>query len=275
MPLICEKSEKKEAHPLTEGNFNVFPGWTGKWGDWSPDGKEIVFSHTESQDLDDFYYANISKVEISTGNIVALSNRKTCESSPFCSPDGKWVSYLSSSIPPEIYSSNHIYLISSHGGEPVRLGDTYHSMVYNTGWSKDSEYIYFKESVKTKSAILAMPVDGSSPVDVINDDLIINRININESHSTAGFICENFNEPQEVYITDLDDIDRVKITSINSKLCEYSYSKTEIIRWKSTDGLEIEGLLTYPVNFHKGRKYPLVLIIHGGPPGVFGRNRTL
>jgi dipeptidyl aminopeptidase/acylaminoacyl peptidase len=45
--------------------------------------------------------------------------------------------------------------------------------------------------------------------------------------------------------------------------------RTEVIRWKSADGLEIEGLLTYPVGYAKGKRAPLLLVIHGGPMGVF------
>jgi dipeptidyl aminopeptidase/acylaminoacyl peptidase len=45
--------------------------------------------------------------------------------------------------------------------------------------------------------------------------------------------------------------------------------KTEVIKWKSADGREIEGLLTYPLNYMEGKKYPLILNIHGGPAGVF------
>src|SRR5205085_9397972 len=50
--------------------------------------------------------------------------------------------------------------------------------------------------------------------------------------------------------------------------------KTEILTWKSKDGREIEGLGTYPVNYKKGRKYPLILNIHGGPAGAFTQTYT-
>ena len=59
-----------------------------------------------------------------------------------------------------------------------------------------------------------------------------------------------------------------KLSDINN--FEYpKRSKTEIISWKSFDGLEIEGILTYPKNYKKGTKYPIILQIHGGPAGVF------
>src|SRR6185369_445542 len=48
--------------------------------------------------------------------------------------------------------------------------------------------------------------------------------------------------------------------------------KTELVNWKAKDGLNIEGLLTYPVNFQKGKQYPLLLVIHGGPAGVYSQS---
>jgi len=65
-----------------------------------------------------------------------------------------------------------------------------------------------------------------------------------------------------------------KITNFNSDLDLPTITKTELIKWKSKDGLEIEGLLSYPANYNKRKKYPLALIIHGGPAGVFTQSFT-
>jgi len=61
----------------------------------------------------------------------------------------------------------------------------------------------------------------------------------------------------------------VKISNVNPGIASYPVPKTEVIKWKSFDDKEIEGLLTYPLNFENGKKYPLILNIHGGPAGVF------
>ena len=53
-----------------------------------------------------------------------------------------------------------------------------------------------------------------------------------------------------------------------------THGKTEVIRWRSKDGMEIEGLLTYPINYREGKKVPLVLNIHGGPAGVYTEGYT-
>jgi dipeptidyl aminopeptidase/acylaminoacyl peptidase len=60
-----------------------------------------------------------------------------------------------------------------------------------------------------------------------------------------------------------------RVSRANLDLPKLPLGKTEVIRWKSKDGLEVEGLLTYPVDYQAGKKCPLILNIHGGPAGVF------
>ena len=76
----------------------------------------------------------------------------------------------------------------------------------------------------------------------------------------------------EVYLSGASAFKPIQISRANADLPQLTLGKTEIIRWKSKDGKEIEGLLTYPVNFKKGVKVPLVLSIHGGPAEVYQQN---
>ena len=64
----------------------------------------------------------------------------------------------------------------------------------------------------------------------------------------------------------------IQVSRANSDLPKLPLGRTDVIRWKSKDGLDVEGLLTYPLGYEKGRKYPLILTIHGGPAGVFSES---
>ena len=85
---------------------------------------------------------------------------------------------------------------------------------------------------------------------------------------------EDFLEAPELYKFDIQEALYTKLTSINDDLPKPAMSKSEIINWKSFDGKEIEGILHYPLNFVEGKKYPLLLLTHGGPAGVFMRTFT-
>ena len=88
------------------------------------------------------------------------------------------------------------------------------------------------------------------------------------------FVREELNKPSEVYVSDLRKISPKQLSSFNSSLEFPKLAKTELLKWLSNDGLEIEGLLTYPTKYNKRKKYPLALIIHGGPAGVFSQSFT-
>src|SRR2546425_7263004 len=85
----------------------------------------------------------------------------------------------------------------------------------------------------------------------------------------AGFTAQTADHAPEVYVTRLDRFAPVQVSRANAALPHHPLGRTEVVRWKSSDGMEIEGLLTYPIGYEKGKHYPLVLVIHGGPTGVF------
>src|SRR5207249_8381344 len=87
-----------------------------------------------------------------------------------------------------------------------------------------------------------------------------------------GFILQNTSTPPEAYVSTSGNFLPVKISNINAEIAKQPIPKTEIIKWKSFDGKEIEGLLTYPLKYEPGKKYPLILNVHGGPAGVFSQN---
>jgi dipeptidyl aminopeptidase/acylaminoacyl peptidase len=89
-----------------------------------------------------------------------------------------------------------------------------------------------------------------------------------------AFVGESMDVPDEVYISELRKFRPRVISSFNSTKKWPEVSKTELLSWKSKDGLQVEGLLTYPSGYKKGEKYPLALMIHGGPAGVYTQTFT-
>jgi dipeptidyl aminopeptidase/acylaminoacyl peptidase len=75
--------------------------------------------------------------------------------------------------------------------------------------------------------------------------------------------------PTEVYVSTVPNFNPVKLTDLNPYLKELAFGQTEVIRWKSTDGMQIEGLLVKPVGYQSGKRYPLLTYAHGGPTGAF------
>jgi len=73
----------------------------------------------------------------------------------------------------------------------------------------------------------------------------------------------------EIYVTDPSFANLKRLTNTNPQLTDVAQGETEVITWKSSDGVEVEGVLLKPVGFKLGKRYPTLVVAHGGPAGAF------
>jgi len=135
-------------------------------------------------------------------------------------------------------------------------------------WLPDSKAFLYTEQRGVRQVIHRMPIDGPGQelFSPRRGTFLAGRLNANGTR--AGLAMQTPEEPPEAYVLELGG-QAVRVSEANTKLALPPLGKTEVVRWKSKDGLSIEGLLTYPVNYQAGKRVPLILNIHGGPSGVF------
>jgi dipeptidyl aminopeptidase/acylaminoacyl peptidase len=259
---------KHEAHLLTKGNYSI--GNYGIGFDWSPDGKKITFAHMPTPLVNDWLLGDISTVDVATENVTPLVHTGAYETTPLYSPDGRWIAYVAGDDPPTLWGGIlDIFVVASAGGTPRKLAETFDRNSTLIGWSADGKKLFFTESRGTVSRLSAMPVAGGPPEDLDQGDAVITDINLNSSRTMVGFVTQTLSRPPEVAVTRLDHFAPVPVSRVNADLPAYPLGRTDVIRWKSSDGMEIEGLLTYPAGYKPGNRYPLLLVIHGGPTDIF------
>ena len=119
--------------------------------------------------------------------------------------------------------------------------------------------------------LLALPLDGGGPEEINHEDRGCPRggMFLNARRTHFGFAWEQIDRAPEAFIAAVDQLPAGPGQPRQSRLAQRSVGRTKVIAWKSKDGQEIEGLLTYPVGYEKGKQYPLLLVIHGGPMGAF------
>src|SRR6202040_2330057 len=104
------------------------------------------------------------------------------------------------------------------------------------------------------------------------EDGVVAEASLSPNRTTIGFNFQKVDKPTEAFFLRLEGNESVQVSRVNDAPPELPLGRTEVIRWPSNDGKEIEGLLTYPVGYSEGKKCPLLLVIHGGPAGVFTRS---
>ena len=266
-----DKDKKHQARRLTGGGFNVNSAYAGGF-DWSADGRTIVFTHTPNPGADHWPLADISTVDVETGEVSPFLNTSASEHSPLYSPDGKLLAFLRSDDPPSWGFTSDVHIVDAAGGEPRPLTHTFDRQARLVGWSADGKKIYFTETRGTVTRLSELPLDGSPAREINRQDHVLGSFNLNASRNYFGFTLQTATDPVEACVSRLDRFNPVKVSRANAKIADHPLGSTELLVWKSDDGMEIEGLLTYPVGYEEGKKYPLLLVIHGGPMGVFTRS---
>lgn len=255
---------------LTNGPFHVTDMT------WSPDGRTIAFSHQEGSWANAWPTTNISTVSADGGPVKSLISTPGLDGGPAYSPDGKWIVYTSTRGDLKWASRPRLRLVASTGGTPTDLAATYDESLGTYGWSADGKSVIFSESYHTTTHVYSMGTDGSAPKKISTHSKgLLSALSLNKKGDMA-FIYQDTETPAEVYSASVSNMQPRKVSNVHGDfMLNQQVAKSEISSWKSKDGkYTIEGIITYPHNFQKGRKYPLILNIHGGPAGVFTETYT-
>jgi dipeptidyl aminopeptidase/acylaminoacyl peptidase len=266
IPVEKDANGKREARKFTLGNSSV-----GEL-DWSPDGKTIAFSHTRTPRDEDWPSADISLVDVATATFKPVANTRAAERSPRYSPDGNWIAYVASDEPPTWGTDDRIQLVRANGGTPRKLAETLDRQPILIGWSADGQRIYYGEFRGTSERLYALPLSGAPEEFSTGEGMLSHwelSVSQNCTRTMFGFSFETASQPAEAFVSSAGQFAPRQVSQVNQEFRDLPLGRTELVRWKSPDGLDIEGLLTYPVGYTSSRRHPLLLLIHGGPTDVF------
>lgn len=264
----------KEPQQLTEGELNIAidsarPGKAAF--DWSPHGKTIAFSHTKSPQADHWPSADLSLLDVASKKVTTLLGTPAAEGSPRYSPDGQTIAFVGSDNPPTWGGRRRVYVLPAQGGSPRPLADTaddfgrYSELI---GWNESGKELLFGEIEGTEWKLLALPLNGPPRAISNGGGMSLSGAALNSTRTMVGFSWESSTKPSEGMLAALSSFKPVQISAANKHLLSHAFPKTEVIRWKN-DNFDVEGLLTYPTDYKPGTRYPLLVIVHGGPMGAF------
>lgn len=229
--------------------------------DISNDGKKVVFMATPSSNMGDYINGDLYILDIKAGELQQLNIDKLLGGSVCFSPEGSKICYLAS-IREKNYYKTHIQdstleVYDINSGELIQPLTDFDSTVIPLQWTAKGILIRWQN--KTNYFIGLLSEDGT--VEMLSEqvDSFIMDASITRDGNHISYNKAIANEIFEIYLDDK------KITNENSLFKGKLKSNREIISWKSSDGLEIEGVLSTPVEFDANEKYPLLVVIHGGP----------
>jgi len=257
--------EKKEEKGITEGEFTVSDP------QWSPDGTRITYTTRPTPKADDGDLSDVWVMNIALGQKSKIEDTPSSSDNARWSPDGKWIAYTGKTDPNSGISTSYLYIVSAAGGSPRQLTAKFDLDAGIPVWSLDGKKLYFSANVREANEIFSADVTTGAVTQLSNALASINVAEISRDGNTFVGTLTQPNAPGEVYKSDMKFTQPTALTSHNRWLADYTLAQTEVVRWKSKDGMEIEGLLTKPVD-SDGSKMPLLLNPHGGPTGASVNN---
>ncbi len=234
----------------------------------SPDGKKIAASMIEKNLVDyNYMFRRIFLIDLKTKTWKQISENKGKLGSYQFSPDGKKLVYTAA-LDRKDHAVSQVFLTNLKTKKTVNL--TKPSFKGHVSWAKwkNNQTIYYRSAEGVNTTISTVSVNGGSRKIILNSKLtgiVFRSASFTKDFKYSFYLGSTPKDPSNLYMNRIGKKRVLKLTNINPWLNKRTLGKQEIIKYKAVDGLEIEGLLIYPVAYKSGSKYPLVVIVHGGP----------
>ncbi|MFP4083013.1 MAG: S9 family peptidase [Candidatus Aminicenantes bacterium] len=256
---LKEKQEKR----LTEGDFNV------REFSVSRDGTKLLFSAAPTPLYDDILNSEIWIMDLTDGSTRQITQNRIYESDISLSPDNTQILFIADSdanMEDHYYQAN-LFSVSSQGGTPEVLLPDFPYEVYDSEWSAHGKTIYFTANMGVHSEIFCLKLQDLNFKQITDGEHAIYGIDYNPSTDTILYEVNSPHNPDTFWMMDVKSLSSRMIHDPHPELEKFKLAAYQAIRWESSDGKEVEGILIYPVDYEKGRRYPLLAHTHGGPMG--------
>ena len=233
----------------------------------SPDGKRVAFTTNYTGEVNDYHKIDVWVVDIESGEARAVADGPGGKLHPVWSADGSRVFYVAPLDPDLSYSQPNLYAVPVEGGEPVNLtADFPHDLTgYEGVWTDAKGRVYALAAVGTTTAVFRYDGDHWTPV--IEEDGHVHDYHVAPNGGLA-YVASTAQDVPELFWLPPGAKKTQAVTDLNQDWADgYALAPTDVVTWDSPDGLTIEALLTYPVGYQEGQKYPLIVSLHGGPHG--------
>ena len=263
----------KQSTRITEGTNYTVQGAPS----WSPDGKRFVFGAATTPMLRD-NRRDIYLADAGTKQVEKISTNWGNDSSPRWSQDGRtiaWVTEPNTTSPLPDGTASSVILqrrLVLYDVTTKAIRDTttaaFDTEAGNPIWTNEGTRVLFVSGKRAYNEAFAYDVTTGAYTQ-LTSKRTINGTSVSKDGRTIALTMDAPDSATEIYVTDPSFANPRRLTNTNPQLVELALGETEVITWKSSDGVEVEGVLLKPVGFESGKRYPTLVVAHGGPAGAY------
>ncbi|HEU4401621.1 MAG TPA: S9 family peptidase [Candidatus Polarisedimenticolia bacterium] len=258
--------EDGTARRINEGDYGVEPPFAV-----APDGRSVVYSTNLTGAAGGENAFDLYVLDVAAGSSRRLTSRAGSEKQVSLSPDGRLVAFVAPAIPEVSFSRPTLFVVPVGGGEPRPLGERSDRDIDEDDqihWSPDGKGILAVVHRGTDGPIWRFDVAGGEGRELVGGRRTCASPVAGMADGRAGrlvFVNQGPTEAPEIHVAALDGSGVRQVGSLNPQTRDWEIAPSEVIRWKSADGREVEGILVRPRDGKAGARVPLLVYPHGGP----------
>ncbi|MGA3190781.1 MAG: S9 family peptidase, partial [Bryobacteraceae bacterium] len=253
------------AKQITDGD-----NWNDLDPHWSPDSTRIAFvSNRTGKEFDLDHNSDVWTIAATgEGGLTKISDHAGPDNSPRWSPDGRRIAFLGAEdeeAPPLIY------LAPATGGQPsVALNKDFDQTAADLIWAEQGRALYLNSGVKGETHLYRVDASTGAVSAITSGARAVRSVSVHEAPKTLVYLANDFGHLDDLYVRDSSGAER-QLTHLNTSLWEQrTLATVERLPYTAADGWRVDGFLVKPIGWEQGKKYPMIVSIHGGPAGMYG-----
>jgi dipeptidyl aminopeptidase/acylaminoacyl peptidase len=235
--------------------------------DWSPDGAHFVSTGAHGPGDDNWWVAELYTIDANSGETKSILKPAMQMAVPKWSPDGRNIAFIGGLMSDAGANGGDVYVIPAGGGEALDVTPGMKASASWLTWLAPSNQILFTENVDGMSGVATVDPAGSKIAtlwtgpQIITAGAYLTNLSLARDGKTSAAIRDSFESPPEVWAGPIGAW--TQVTRINQDL-RPSWGKVQSIHWPS-DEFRVQGWLFYPREYNPNQRYPMVVLVHGGP----------
>ncbi|TMS62461.1 S9 family peptidase [Pseudoalteromonas sp. S3173] len=231
---------------------------------WAANGEKLLVKTQPTALIDDKYTKSMWHLFDIASNKVTLSFKTEGKlGDAELSHDGKYIAILGAEDKHDP-ATGRLFIADTKTAEITEWLPDFMGHVVDFEWSHKRNTLNFIANVGTQSFVASIKTGSNKYKKLVNEgEFIASQLSVSDSDKTLALRGNTAKHPNEVFIVRSNKATR--LTDSNSWLNDKRFAKQETITLKARDGVELDGVLVYPLDYEKGTRYPLIMSVHGGP----------
>ena len=233
--------------------------------EWSPSQRQLAVVLAPTPLVDDGYmFKRVYIVDADTGKVTERVKNPGKLGRLGWSPDGKHLAMISG-VDIHDPADGRLMVTAIPGDGKLRdLMPDYEAHVASFGWKDDDTLLWLADE-GTATSVGTVDLAGQQRVIINAAGPALLAMSLSDDGRKAAFVGHGPAHSTEAFLLAEGEKTARRLTDSNPWLSELRFARQEVVHWKARDGLELEGILIYPLNYEQGRRYPLIMSVHGGP----------